>query len=532
MAAVVKKFTHTLYYGTGSLIKDGDRHHMIRIRFPSMDHAWQIINDLNGRTDKLYIPVRKDGVTTFAPECKVADNGTFPVRFEGVPEYAFADEPWPMVKFIFNSETNEEEFWTHLIANEASGATYIPNQSVKSFWLPYKASEPTTNQFWVSDQQPNPQYPVYVISKGRHERRLTADALHEMNCPFYLVIESNEAEAYKSSEKYETNYLVMPPENDNLGQGSIPVRNFLWQHAIDNHGGLEGKHWCLDDNMDGFYRFHKNTRIKCKNPIALRQCEILADKYDNVYMAGLQYKSFVPEISTNKKNVILNTRIYSCILIRNDLDVALGTERWRGRYNEDTDLSLRVLKAGGANFLCQNFLADKQTTMSCKGGNTSGIYQKDGLQKKLDSLIAQHPDCVKGTFKFKKVHHDVDYSKWANNTLFKDGREVPSGPQRPEDVNEFGLKLWTDDTMKKPQMKKAAEKVKLAEKIEEHIEDKDPEDAYYNEDAADAADEEDELDELITTETEKDKIIEAQQNKIEALEATIKAQAALLAMYM
>ena len=36
-----------------------------------------------------------------------------------------------------------------------------------------------------------------------------------------------------------------------------------------------------------------------------------------------------------------STRIYSCIPIDNALPF-----RWRGRYNEDTDLSLRVFKAG------------------------------------------------------------------------------------------------------------------------------------------------------------------------------------------
>ena len=50
---------------------------------------------------------------------------------------------------------------------------------------------------------------------------------------------------------------------------------------------------------------------------------------------------FVPRKSADLPPFKANTRIYSCILIDNALPF-----RWRGRYNEDTDLSLRVLKAG------------------------------------------------------------------------------------------------------------------------------------------------------------------------------------------
>ena len=205
---------------------------------------------------------------------------------------------------------------------------------------------------------------------------------------------------------------------------------------------MKAKHWVMDDNMAGFYRFHKNQRIKCVHPTAIHQAEITSDRFDNVWLSGLQYKSFCPEICKDKKNVITNTRIYSCILIRNDLDVELKTERWRGKYNEDTDLSLRVLKAGGANMLFLNFLCDKQTTKSCKGGNTDSIYKGDGIKMKLDSLIAQHPDVTKKSHKYQKeFHHQVDYSTWAKNPLYKDGRPVESGAQAPEDINEFGLKL-------------------------------------------------------------------------------------------
>ena len=59
----------------------------------------------------------------------------------------------------------------------------------------------------------------------------------------------------------------------------------------------------------------------------------------------------------------LNTRIYSCNLIKNSVRF-----RWRGRYNEDTDLSLRMLKAGLCTDLFNAFLQDKETTLTMRGG--------------------------------------------------------------------------------------------------------------------------------------------------------------------
>lgn len=528
-SAIVKKFTHTLYFGEGRQLKKEEQHQTIRIRFPTDEIFWQLINEFkkNGGDELLYFPKNKKGQNTFKPQKAEIDDTIFPVKFQGIPDYRMADEIYSMVKFIFSSEDMAELFWTIFMKDENSGVKYIPNEKAKSFWLPEKVMKPTSNLKWITNcsmEDVVPKYPVFVISKGRYEKRLTADALHKMKCPFYLVIEDCEKELYKSTEKYETNYLIMPPAMDNLGKGSIPVRNFIWDKAIEMNGE-NSRHWCLDDNMDGFYRFYKNQRIKCESPICFRQCEIMTDKFDNVYLSGLQYKSFVPEISVDKKNVILNTRIYSCILLKNNLHTELKTERWRGRYNEDTDLSLRVLKSGGANMLFQNFLADKQTTMSCKGGNTSSIYQNDGLQKKLDSLIEQHPDVAKQSHKYgKHNHHHVNYKPWMNNPLNKNGSDVPSGPQAAEDINEFGLTLMKDDTLPEPKCKTTKPKIlrKAKDTIDEVIEDVDAEatDTEVDEEALENLLSNNEIDEvdIPVLDDEKDILIKKLQEKVKLLE--------------
>ncbi len=108
----------------------------------------------------------------------------------------------------------------------------------------------------------------------------------------------------------------------------------------------------------------------------------------------------------------MNTRIYSCILIKNDIPY-----RWRGRYNEDTDLSIRALKDGWCTVLFNAFLAGKSATMSMKGGNTDELYQDDGRMKMAESLRDQHPDIVEITEKWGRPQHHVNYKIFRRNKL-------------------------------------------------------------------------------------------------------------------
>ena len=169
-----------------------------------------------------------------------------------------------------------------------------------------------------------------------------------------------------------------------------------------------------------------------------RCAEDFVGRFDNVGEAGFNYFMFAPRKACVPP-LYLNTRVYSCILLRNYLPF-----RWRGRYNEDTDLSLRILKAGLCTMLFMWFVCDKQRTMVVKGGNTP-IYQKgegrdgqyhDGRLMMAQSLYEQHPDVVKITRKFGRWHHHVDYRPFKNNRLIlREGVEIPQG------VNNYGMKL-------------------------------------------------------------------------------------------
>jgi len=267
-------------------------------------------------------------------------------------------------------------------------------------------------------------YPIYVISKGRWDSRMTSKALEVMKVPYHIVIEPQE---YKKYVKHIDSSKIIVLPFSNLGQGSIPARNFVWEHAISRRAK---RHWILDDNIDGFYRLNHNLKIRVTSSAIFKATEDFIDRYTNVGLAGFNYDYFC-KTTDPVPPYYLNTRIYSCILINNSLE-----QRWRGIYNEDTDLSIRVLKDKWCTILINAFLADKTPTMQMKGGNTDELYKDDGRLKMAKSLEEQHPDIVKVVWKFNKWHHQVNYSKFKKNKLIlKENVVIPNC------VNEYGMKL-------------------------------------------------------------------------------------------
>jgi hypothetical protein len=248
-------------------------------------------------------------------------------------------------------------------------------------------------------------YPVFIISKGRWESRLTVKALENLGIPYHVVVEPQEYDNYAAAIK-PAKILTLPFSN--LGQGSIPARNWVWQFAEEC--GAK-KHWILDDNMDGFYCLNNNEKVKVTDRNPFMEAEEISDRYENVAVSGLNYEFFAMR-RAKVPPFYLNTRVYSCILINHALPY-----RWRGRYNEDTDLCIRALKDGWCTILMNYMLAKKLPTMTVKGGNTTELYKEDGRLKMAESLRDQHPDIVKITQKWNRWQHHVDYSGFKKNKL-------------------------------------------------------------------------------------------------------------------
>lgn len=266
----------------------------------------------------------------------------------------------------------------------------------------------------------NPKFPIYIISKGRADSRLTSRTLEEMRVPYYIIVESEEYELYASviapekilvlDKSYQREYDTFDKIGEAKSKGPGPARNFAWDHAIA--AGAEW-HWVMDDNIRYFFRLHENMKIPVSDGTILRCMEDFALRYRNVAMAGPNYFMF----ASRKAKIppyVKNTRIYSCNLIRNDIQF-----RWRGRYNEDTDLSLRILKKGLCTIQFNAFLQGKMPTQVIKGGNTEAFYAKEGTLAKSRMLIAMHPDLARLVWKFGRPHHHVDYRPFKNNRLVR-----------------------------------------------------------------------------------------------------------------
>jgi hypothetical protein len=247
--------------------------------------------------------------------------------------------------------------------------------------------------------------------------------------PYRIVVEPQEYDQYAAVIAPDK-ILTLPFSN--LGLGSIPARNWVWDHAISEGAA---RHWIVDDNIYDFYRWNYNAKLKEYSGGCFLAMESFVDRYENVAFAGPNYHMFIKQRYPDNP-FRLNTRVYSCILIKNDIPY-----RWRGRYNEDTDLSLRALKDGWCTVLFNAFLAEKAVTMTMKGGNTDELYKDDGRLKMAQSLVQQHPDVTTITRKWGRWQHSVDYRPFKNNRLIK--RADVAIPDAP---NEYGMILKRVET--------------------------------------------------------------------------------------
>jgi hypothetical protein len=303
----------------------------------------------------------------------------------------------------------------------------------------------------------NPQFPLYIPSKGRAQYMITSKYLSYMGVKHFIVVEPSEVNIYKAAiEKnnllatvveldmsYKNRYELCDDFGTKKSTGPGPARNFAWDHSI-----ILGYtwHWVMDDNIRSFRRLNNNEKIKVDNGAIFRAMEDFVLRYENVGMAGPNYFMFASARS-KMKPFIMNTRIYSCNLIRNDLPY-----RWRGRYNEDTILSLDLLKGKWCTIQFNAFLQEKMPTQVLKGGNSDEFYLKEGKKTngakysdkgtiaKSQILVNVHPDVSTMTWKFQRWHHHVDYSIFKTLGLIKkDSISVNKG------AFNYGMELEVND---------------------------------------------------------------------------------------
>lgn len=302
----------------------------------------------------------------------------------------------------------------------------------------------------------NPRYPVYIVSKGRSEYMQTSRSLARMKIPHYIAVEPQDLELYDEAlDNFDIRDYVRLLELpfSNHGDGPGRARNWIWDHSITLN---TDRHWVMDDNISDFYRLHENQRIRVESGALFRSCEDFVDRYENVPVAGLQYRFFV---SPNDKRpaFVKNTRIYSCLLIEN-----ICKHRWRGRYNEDTDLSLQVLKDGDCTVQFNHLLQGKAATQTMRGGNTEEFYHAEGdldaenwrdgqlnaegTIKKSKMLVDMHPDVCRMVWRYGRWHHHCNYDGFKRNKL----KIKPEYANMSNSINNYGLRLRNTDRRGNP----------------------------------------------------------------------------------
>lgn len=357
-------------------------------------------------------------------------------HYEDLPEYKWSD--YSRSRFLYEvniTSDKEKEILLSAFNHKWTKASYIQ----------YELDEhPLKDYEYEFTHKIEPKYPIYVITKGRWEKTLTIDALEEMGVDFRICVEPSEYKNYISNPRVDKKKVIrLPQDFSKLGKGGIPARNWVWQDAVDR--GFT-KHWILDDNIDGFYRWNENIQKKVRDGVFFRIMEDFSDRYKNLGLVSCQYKFFVTSIDTTRPPFHLNTRAYSCILIDHQLLDNRLEERWRGTYNEDTDLTLRVLSTGD---LCtvdfNQLLQGKQPTGTMKGGNHSTIYengQNSGYQKKFDELKENWSGIVKFTnnrHKDGRPHHTIPYTR-----LFKQELQLKDNVEITQGVNNYNMKFVHD----------------------------------------------------------------------------------------
>ena len=131
----------------------------------------------------------------------------------------------------------------------------------------------------------NPEYPVYIPSKGRWKSRLTSKVLEKLNVPYKIDVEEQEYNNYASVIDTKK-ILILPFKN----KGLYNARNWIMEHSIENGAR---RHWQLDDNISGFSRLNKNLKVLVTSGTIFKVAEDFVDRYENVAIAGFNYDFFV-----------------------------------------------------------------------------------------------------------------------------------------------------------------------------------------------------------------------------------------------
>jgi len=300
----------------------------------------------------------------------------------------------------------------------------------KSLWYPKLKPKNLLEYAWNSKSNLKPKYPIFIISKGRYDCCYTAQSLDYMGLDYKIVVEPSEVSIYKEiwGDK------VITGDFDTTTRSSIPVRNWIDDNTTSN------KYWLLDDNIKYFFILNNNIVHRSKTSVIFRIIEDYSERFENVGLVGMNKLGFCKPFESTPP-YYMNRRVYSCTLLNKEVNeqVKVDGKLWRGRYNEDTDLNLRILKKGLCTLNFSMFNGDKRTTQTIKGGNNDSVYTDgDNRFQFAQSLVDQHPNYVDMSVKWGRYHHHVKWEKFSQTLI----------PKKTYPIHDYGIYLEKQENKK------------------------------------------------------------------------------------
>lgn len=293
-----------------------------------------------------------------------------------------------------------------------------------------------------------PRHPIYIPSKGRAGRSQTARMFDKWGVDYNVVVEPQDVAAY--AEHIDFDRLVVLPDND---RGLVFARNFIKDHSIA--AGAE-RHWQFDDDISQMRRLFKGYRLTADASVALRVAEDFTDRYTNVALTSFNCAAFLPCTSGTTAvqfpPFYLNVRCYTCFLVDNSL-----SNRWRFRYNEDTDMTLQVLADGHCTVLLNAFSMETAGTNSGGAvtdvsGGQAAVYANDGRLKMARDLERVWPGVVRTTRRFGRPQHVVNWRKF--DTPLRRREDIDWEALAAGGPDEFGMVMRAAAPVKSPGLRR------------------------------------------------------------------------------
>jgi len=298
-------------------------------------------------------------------------------------------------------------------------------------------------------QNPQPRYPVYIPTLGRADNFLTAKMFMKDDVEFQIVVQPDQVEAYEPVVGMDR--ILVLPEN---GKGLVYARNWIKDHAVAS--GAE-RHWQFDDDIRYMERLYKGYRIQMSSAIALAAAEDFVDRYENVALASFNSSFFIVANGTTITQwppFYKNARCYTAFLMMNSIP-----NRWRFKYNEDTDMTLQVIADGWCTILFNAFLIKTlptQVASQHRPGGQTDVYINDGRLKMARDLERLWPGVVDTRRRFGRPQHRVKnwWRSFDNELILKKGVKIPKEP------NNYGMVLAEKKTVRSKELQELVKESK------------------------------------------------------------------------